>query len=180
MLHRELRDRNVDLTLERILRPFVEEDLKAEVLFNETTMIVAGRQNSMTRRRKIELADLIHEPWVFPAAGQRRRAHCGGDVPVERFGRCHAEAPSALPCQCPPPWSQTAPIWRTSPHLWCVSAAITSRSRFCLLRSLCRPSPVGIITLKRRTISPVVQLFIDHAREVAKTLAVSAKKFRAR
>ena len=42
------------------------------------------------------------------------------------------------------------------------------------------PSPVGIITLKRRTINPVAQLFIDHAREVAKTLAVSAKKFRAR
>jgi len=33
------------------------------------------------------------------------------------------------------------------------------------------PSPVGIVTLKRQTISPVVQLFIDHAREVAKPLA---------
>ena len=32
-------------------------------------------------------------------------------------------------------------------------------------------SPVGIITLKNRTISPVAQLFIDCAREVAKPLA---------
>jgi len=33
------------------------------------------------------------------------------------------------------------------------------------------PSPVGVITLKRRTINPVAQLFIDHARGVAKPLA---------
>ena len=30
---------------------------------------------------------------------------------------------------------------------------------------------VSIITLKHRTFSPVVQLFIEHAREVAKSLA---------
>lgn len=30
---------------------------------------------------------------------------------------------------------------------------------------------IGIITLKNRTLSPVAQLFIEHAREVAKTLA---------
>jgi hypothetical protein len=33
------------------------------------------------------------------------------------------------------------------------------------------PRPVGIITLKNRTVSPVTQLFIDAAREVAKPLA---------
>jgi len=30
---------------------------------------------------------------------------------------------------------------------------------------------VSIITLKHRTLGPVVQLFIEHAREVAKSLA---------
>jgi hypothetical protein len=32
--------------------------------------------------------------------------------------------------------------------------------------------PVGIITLKNRTLSPTAQLFIEHAREVAKPLAM--------
>jgi hypothetical protein len=32
--------------------------------------------------------------------------------------------------------------------------------------------PNGIVTLKNRTLSPVAQLFIDCAREVAKPLAV--------
>jgi hypothetical protein len=31
--------------------------------------------------------------------------------------------------------------------------------------------PIGILTLKRRTLSPVVQLFIDCAHEVAEPLA---------
>jgi len=33
------------------------------------------------------------------------------------------------------------------------------------------PVPIGIITLRNRTLSPVTQLFIEHAREVAKPLA---------
>ena len=34
--------------------------------------------------------------------------------------------------------------------------------------------PVGIFTLKRRTLSPVVELFIENAREVAKSTAKDA------
>ena len=34
-----------------------------------------------------------------------------------------------------------------------------------------RPAPVGIVTLKNRNINPVAKLFIDCAREVAKSLA---------
>jgi DNA-binding transcriptional LysR family regulator len=31
--------------------------------------------------------------------------------------------------------------------------------------------PIGIVTLKNRTLSPTTRLFIEHAREVAKPLA---------
>ena len=34
-----------------------------------------------------------------------------------------------------------------------------------------RPWPIAVVTLKKRTISPVVQSFIGYAREVAKPLA---------
>jgi DNA-binding transcriptional LysR family regulator len=34
-----------------------------------------------------------------------------------------------------------------------------------------RPGPVGIVTLKDRSVGPAVQLFIDHARRIAKPLA---------
>ena len=35
--------------------------------------------------------------------------------------------------------------------------------------------PIGIVTLKNRTLSPVAQLFIEHAREVAKPLAKTGR-----
>jgi hypothetical protein len=34
-----------------------------------------------------------------------------------------------------------------------------------------RPGPAGIVTLKNRTLSPIAQLFIETAREIAKPLA---------
>jgi hypothetical protein len=34
-----------------------------------------------------------------------------------------------------------------------------------------RPGPAGIVTLKNRTLSPIAQLFIETARELAKPLA---------
>jgi DNA-binding transcriptional LysR family regulator len=34
-----------------------------------------------------------------------------------------------------------------------------------------RPWPIGIVTLKNRTVSPVVQTFLDYVREVARPMA---------
>jgi DNA-binding transcriptional LysR family regulator len=38
-----------------------------------------------------------------------------------------------------------------------------------------RPPPWSIIKLKNRTVGPVVQVFIDHLREAAKTRPVQAR-----
>jgi hypothetical protein len=38
-----------------------------------------------------------------------------------------------------------------------------------------KPMPIGIITLKNRTLTPTAQLFIDHARAVAKPLGASLR-----
>ena len=53
-----------------------------------------------------------------------------------------------------------------------------SVARFCALKALpvklpVRPWLVAIVTLKNRTLSPVVERFIECAREVAKVLAKS-------
>jgi hypothetical protein len=37
-------------------------------------------------------------------------------------------------------------------------------------------TPVGIVTLKNRTLTPVAQLFIDCAREVAKPMAMPRRR----
>jgi DNA-binding transcriptional LysR family regulator len=63
--HHELRERRVDLILGRVAKP-TESDINLEVLFQERLFVVAGSQNSWSRRRKIKLCELVHEPWVLP------------------------------------------------------------------------------------------------------------------
>ena len=62
---RELRQRTIDLVLGRIAAPFEAEDLHAEVLYQEQLSVVAGVRSQWARRRKIELAELVDEPWVL-------------------------------------------------------------------------------------------------------------------
>ena len=62
---REVRERNVDLTLGRLVRP-LDDDMNAEELFDEHVFVVAGTNCPWTRRRKIELAELMNEPWAIP------------------------------------------------------------------------------------------------------------------
>lgn len=168
-LYRELRDRNVDLTLGRISTPFAEDDLKAEVLFNETTVIIAGRRNRWARRRNIELSDLIHEPWVFPASGA-----IGELIAVEMFRSSGLEMPHRGVVCAPMPVA--AALVANGPYLANVPGSLVRFGgehlsvKVLSLKLTVPLSPVGFITLKRRTISPVAQLFIDHAREVAKTM----------
>jgi len=62
----ELRERRVELLLGRIPKPFREDDLIAESLFDERFFVVAGMPSRWARRRRIELGDLVQEPWVLP------------------------------------------------------------------------------------------------------------------
>jgi DNA-binding transcriptional LysR family regulator len=66
VLHRELSERNVDLVISARLGVLVDERPEFESLFDDQYVIVAGAQNPWARRRKIELAELVNEPWVLP------------------------------------------------------------------------------------------------------------------
>jgi DNA-binding transcriptional LysR family regulator len=167
--HRELRERKVDLVVGRI-PPTAEEDIDAEILFHDGVVVVAGLQSRWARRRKVDLSELANEPWVFPQ-------------PESPFIAPVAELFRARGLQFPPKG-----IARGSVNLLC---ALVASGPFIGIfpPSLLRfganlpplkilpvdlpvpPLPVGIMTLKNRTISPVTRLFIDCARELTKPLA---------
>ncbi|HZY50982.1 MAG TPA: LysR substrate-binding domain-containing protein, partial [Devosia sp.] len=61
-------DRGVDLVLARLARPPVGdrlgEDLDADVLFDDPFVVVVGADNKLARRRKVDLTELVDEPWI--------------------------------------------------------------------------------------------------------------------
>jgi DNA-binding transcriptional LysR family regulator len=70
-LQRELDDRNLDVLILRKLGPFAEDRLSFEVLCDDPHFVAAGASSPWTRRRRIELADLMGELWVLPPGGTR-------------------------------------------------------------------------------------------------------------
>ena len=65
MTYRALEEQG-GLGYSRMFKPVADEQMDAEVLYDEQEVVVAGADNSWTRRRKIDLAELMHEPWTLP------------------------------------------------------------------------------------------------------------------
>src|SRR6266436_4977175 len=76
---RELRERTVDLSLGRILKPVADDEIDAEILFQDEYFVVAGSRSPWARRRRIALADLVDEPWILvPPNNVLRPVHGAG------------------------------------------------------------------------------------------------------
>jgi DNA-binding transcriptional LysR family regulator len=86
--YRDLRERNVDLVLGPFVMPFAEDDLDAELLFEEKPIVVVGMHSKWARRRRIGLADLIDEPWCMAPPDTLVGSRC-----VEAFRASGLEVP---------------------------------------------------------------------------------------
>ena len=170
--YRELRERTIDLLLGRILTPFGEDDLDAEVLYDDQVVVVAGRKSNWARVRRLKLADLAGEPWILPPADTMP-----GSLAAELFNAGGAEIPRA-------------PVTTLSMHLCCQLAANAkfltllpvSLLRFgsyneslkvLPIKLRAQRRPVGIVTLKNRTLSPAARIFIDSVRRTAQQMHYS-------
>lgn len=168
--YRELRERSIDLLLGRIPAAWGENDLEANVVYDDPVVVVAGRHSKWARLRKLRLRDLADERWILPPADTMP-----GSLAAELFRADDAEMPRA-------------PISTLSMHLCCRLAASTGfvtmlpssilrfgnrdRSLKALPVRLPRQRrPVAIVTLKNRTLSPVAKLFIDCVHAVARQAA---------
>src|SRR5580658_7866795 len=63
-LCRMLRERRIDLAILRTSSSIPSEDLETEPLFDEPLLVVAGLKNPLSRRRKVDLDELLGEPWT--------------------------------------------------------------------------------------------------------------------
>jgi DNA-binding transcriptional LysR family regulator len=168
-----VRDRTYDLVLARLTTPLTDDsvvdDVNAEYLFDDPLVVVAGIHSRWARRRKVDLAELIDEPWILSPPG---------GWSYERV----AEAFKARGLGVPAASLLT--------HSIDLRAKMLAKGRFitAVPRSVVqldadrhplkilpidlpvRPWLVTILTLKNRTLSPVVDRFIACAREVAKSI----------
>lgn len=172
MEFRQLRERNVDLMLARVPNPLADRDVALEVLFHEGFLVVAGMRSPWARRRNVKLADLISERWILqpthsvirPLIERAFRAH-GLEAPREKVNsvsmhvRNHLVATGRYLTILP----ITAFQFNAKP--WSLKALPIDLG--------IKPVPTAIVTLKNRTLSPVVQVFIEHARAIAKSLSPS-------
>lgn len=167
--YRELRDRNIDLILGRMLMPISDDDLDSEILFEDPLFVVAGSNSRWLRRRRIEAAELVAEPWCFPRGAfvRSRLADAfrakGLDVPRRVVSSNSIQLFTALLATGRFFGMLSGSMLRLSGQRLGLKAVPVDLS--------IRSGPVGVITLKSRTLSPVAQLFIDGTREVAKPLA---------
>jgi DNA-binding transcriptional LysR family regulator len=61
-----LHERTVDLAMSYLTQPFEHDDLTAELLYSDAMTVAAAPHSKWARRRKIELAELVDEPWCLP------------------------------------------------------------------------------------------------------------------
>jgi DNA-binding transcriptional LysR family regulator len=169
-LHRELSARNVDLLIAPRLGPFIDERLEFEFLFRDQYVVVAGARSRWARRRKIELAELMNEPWVLPPPVSQIAS-----VPLEAFRASGLDYPRATVVT--ESLQARFDLLATGSFLTMLPGSVLSfpirRAEFKALPVQLRiaPLPFGVVTLKNRTPGSVARLFIKHVHEIAKLLA---------
>lgn len=168
--YRALEERRVDLVVLHMHAPLSRQHLEVEALYEDGYVVVAGGQSSWARRRRIELADLMNEPWALPSPDS-----AVGSIFLQAFAARGLNYPSvAVSTQTMP---ARAALAATGRFLSIVpGSALKLLPGNSALKALpidlpTARRPTGILTFKNRTPSPATQLFIDCARDVAKQLA---------
>jgi DNA-binding transcriptional LysR family regulator len=168
-LLRDLDERNLDLLIVRKFGPF-DDRMIFEVLYDNPYFVAAGAKNPWSRRRHVELAELIDQMWVLPSADTRF-----GFLAREIFDK------KGLPCPRASVLSHglemTINLLGTGHYLAIHPESVfTFPMKHPFIKKLpielpVVSGPIGILSLKNRVLSPASQLFIACAREVAKPLA---------
>jgi DNA-binding transcriptional LysR family regulator len=140
-------------------------DLNVEFLFDDPLVVAAGTQSRWASRRKIDLAELIDESWILTPSNTWN--HMG----MEDAFRTRGLATPRI--------SVVTPSVHVSIHLLASGAFITAHAKSLIdryglkvlpVKLPVRPWPVAILTLKNRTLSPMVELFLKEVRDSTRPL----------
>jgi DNA-binding transcriptional LysR family regulator len=170
-----LRDRKYDLIVAWSGTPLPDapltEDMRVESLFRDQWVIAAGSHNRWARRRKIDLAELIDEPWIFPAPNSWNystlvEAFTARGINPPKAGLVTSASTLRIDLIANGPFITSTP----KSSLW---LSPNRKSLKVLSVDLpVRQYSLVILALKNRTLSPAVERFIECARDTAKSIAI--------
>jgi DNA-binding transcriptional LysR family regulator len=167
---RTLHERRADVLIYRRFETLHDDELSVESLFESPYVVAAGDKNPWVSRRRVKLADLMNELWTLPPADNPF-----GSFVVNAFRAGGLDLPKTTVISLAP--EMRANLMRTGrylsivPEFWLRLPEPHQFVRKLPVELPIASAPIGIITLKNRTPSPVVQRFIECAREVAKPFA---------
>jgi DNA-binding transcriptional LysR family regulator len=163
-----LRERRLDLVIGRTSTAF-GEDLVSDTLFQDHMFVVAGINNRWARRRRIDLAALMDEPWVMPEADNLI-------WPLIEEGFRSAGVNSPAPQVVSNSMAIRTRLVETGRFLTILPGSTlhfgATRLRMKVL-AVALPTearPVQVVTLRNRTPNPIAKLFIDELRAFTKPL----------
>jgi len=168
--YRGLMERTLEIGIARVAGPVDEDVLRVETLFDDTLVVAAGARNPLTRRRRIELADLVDERWVMPQPDSITTA-----LATEAFREAGLEPPHATVIT--PSQSMRNRLLMTGGFLTFIhgfALAVPSKPPTIRPLPVAMPNtrrPIAIITLKKRVLSPLAEYFVENMRAIAKPLA---------
>ena len=161
-----LRDRRHDLILARwnpIANPV--DDLNIEPLFDDPFVVAAGTHTRWANRQKVEFAALAQEQWILPPQGSWNYQWLAQESKTRGLG-----APNVIMVTSNAHLSsyflKSEKFLTVRPRSWVVQeglAVLPINVKF-------PPIPVVLVTLKNRTLSPIVERFAECAREVTKLI----------
>jgi DNA-binding transcriptional LysR family regulator len=168
-----LRERRFDFTITRSHELDVDEwdDLHTEILFYDELVVAAGAHNRWARRRRIDLAELVHERWIVAAAYSWNYKRL-----MEAFqARGHGMPRAGLVTLSLP---IVAELLANDEYITVFPASWVRFNELQVLPVDLRlpPWPVTILTLKNRTLSPAIERFIESLREAAKSFAKPSRR----
>jgi DNA-binding transcriptional LysR family regulator len=177
----KLRDRAFDLVLTRRPQPDLQNDplheLNVEVLFDDELVVAVGRESRLARRRALDLDELVDERWILTAPGTWNY-----EVVAEAF-RARGLGPPRVIMSTLSVYLRTNLV-ATGQYITAFPRSFLHQhaERFALkelpLDLPARPWPVALLTLKHRTLSPVVERFIECARDVVKPPITGTRRAR--
>ena len=151
------------------------DDLNVEIVFDDELVLTVGTKNRLARRRQIDLAELVNEDWILPPPDSWAYT-----VMAEAFRARKLDMPrislSSLSVHL------QANLLANDQFVTAVSRSVLHfySERFSLKKLPIKlPAPrwaVAVVTLKNRTLSPVVEQFMGCVREFARSISVKPRR----